>query len=285
MKKRMLLAVVVMLAAAGFVQAQDGELHGYIDLTYQSKYVWRGIDVFNDKSAFQPTVDLDLYGTGFGVNAQGHMANSGEAGPPLPDGGDLGMVNSERWDITLYYQQRLFGDAPYAINHRLGWVNYTYPELDSRDLDLQELHSIFSFPNLLPVEGLVPTYVLVKLWPNSTNSWLGSPTHALAARGTASGWAHIFMLDYGIPMPSMLPSQPEQVLKLHAEAVYNDGVHPAGANVDQDWSNAVFGACTDIDLGNNMTLTPGVYHQVTMDKSINGDKDETWATLGLKYKF
>ena len=86
-------------------------------------------------------------------------------------------------------------------------------------------------------------------------------------------------------MPSMLPSQPEQVLRLHAEAIYNDGVHPAGANVDQDWSNAVFGIDTDIDLGNNMTLTPGLYHQVTMDKSINGDKDETWATLGLKYKF
>lgn len=290
MKKRVLLAVVVMVAAAVAVQAQDGELHGSIDVTYQSKYIWRGIDVFNDKSAFQGTVDLDLYGTGFGVSAQSHMANSGEAGPPIPGGSTFGMVNNERWDFTLYYQQRLFGDAPYAINHRIGYVYYTYPELDMRDFDLQELHSIFSFPNLLPIEGLVPTYVLVKLWPNSTNSWLGSPAHTLSGalgqrNGTASGFAHVFMLDYGIPMPSMLTSQPEQILRLHAEAIYNDGVHPAGANVDHDWSNAVFGIDTDIDLGNNMTLTPGLYHQVTLDKSINSDGDETWATLGLKYKF
>jgi hypothetical protein len=200
------------------------------------------------------------------------------------------MVNTERWDFNLYYQQRLFGDAAYAINHRVGWMYYTYPELDMRDMDLQELHSIFSFPNLLPVEGLVPTYVLVKLWPNSTNSWLGSPAHVLSGalgqrNGTASGWAHIFMLDYGIPMPGMFPSQPEQVLRLHSEVVFNDGVHPAGANVDHDWSNAVLGVDTDIDLGNNMTLTPGLYHQITMDDSINGDEDETWVTMGLKYKF
>lgn len=281
MNKRLLLAVIVMVATAGFVQAQDSELHGVIDLTYQSKYVWRGIDVYNDKSAFQPTVDLDLYGTGFGISVQGHMANSG-GGAPTGSPPTLGMVNSERWDTTLYYQQHLFGDESYAINHRLGWVYYTYPEQDTRDYDLQELHSIFSFPNLLPVEGLVPTYVLVKLYPTSHSSLIGAPS---AVRGTSSGFAHIFMLDYGIPMPSMMPSQPEQILRIHTEAVYNDGVHPGGANVDQDWSNAVFGVDTDFDLGNNMTLTPGLYHQVTMDSSINGDKDETWATLSLKYKF
>lgn len=279
MKKRVLLAVVVVATAAGFVQAQDG-LHGVIDLTYQSKYIWRGFDVYNDKSAFQPTVDLDLYGTGFGVSVQGHMANAAENGP-----GGLGTVNLERWDTTLYYSQRLFGDNWYAINNRVAWVYYTYPEQNSADFDLQELQSAFSFPNLLPIEGLVPTYVLVKLWPSSTNSRVGSPAHAVAANGTASGFAHIFALDYAIPMPGMLPSQPEQVLRLHAEAVYNDGVHPLGGNVDQDWSNAVFGVDTDIDLGHSMTLTPGLYHQITMDDSVNADEDETWVTLSLKYKF
>ena len=275
MDKRVLLAVIVMVATAGFVQAQDSELHGVIDLTYQSKYVWRGFDIFGDKSAFQPTVDLDLYGTGFGVSAQGHMANSSEFEQSGPG------VAGKRWDYTLYYQQRLFGDESYAINHRLGWVYYNYPQTDEADYDLQELHSIFSFPNLLPVEGLVPTYILVKLYPHSADSLTGSA----ASPGTSSGWAHIFMLDYGIPMPAMMPSQPEQILRIHAEAVYNDGVHPGGGNADQDWSNAVFGIDTDFDLGNNMTLTPGLYHQVTMDKSVNSDKDETWGTLSLKYKF
>jgi hypothetical protein len=48
------------------------------------------------------------------------------------------------------------------------------------------------------------------------------------------------------------------VLNLHAEAVYNDGVGPNGANVDHDWSNAVFGISTNVDLAQNIVLTPGI---------------------------
>lgn len=275
-KKTMLLTVVVVLALTGTLLAQDGGLHGSFDITYQSKYVWRGFDIFGDKSAFQPTLDLDLYGTGFGVSASGHRANSSgfeQSGPG---------VAGERWDYTLYYQQQLFGDSPWAAFHRVGWVYYNYPETDAADYDLQELHNVLAFPKLLPVKGLVPAYVLVKLWPHSGGSLTGS---GAPGRGTSSGWAHIMMLDYGLPVPSFIPSKPEQILKLHAEVVYNDGVHPGGGNADHDWSNAVFGISTDFDMGNNMTFTPGVYHQVTMDKSVNTDKDETWMTASLKYKF
>jgi len=70
-----------------------------------------------------------------------------------------------------------------------------------------------------------------------------------------------------------------------SEFAYNDGVHPGGGNVDHDWSNAVFGIATDFDLGGNFTLTPAIYHQITMDKSINPDQDETWVGLSVTYKF
>jgi hypothetical protein len=72
---------------------------------------------------------------------------------------------------------------------------------------------------------------------------------------------------------------------LHSEVVFNDGVDPRGLGVDHDWSNAVFGVATDFELAENVIVTPGVYHQVTMDKTINDDKDETWFTLGMTYKF
>ena len=78
---------------------------------------------------------------------------------------------------------------------------------------------------------------------------------------------------------------PEQVLRLHSEAVFNDGVDPRGIGVDHDWTNAVFGIATDFELAENVLLTPGLYYQVTMDKSINPDKDETWVTLGMSYSF
>ena len=94
MKQKVLFAAIVLLATTALVQAH-GELHGSIDLTYQSKYMWRGIDVYGDKSAIQPTVMLDLYGTGFGLSVQGHRANSD------------GYETTERWDGTLFYKNAL----------------------------------------------------------------------------------------------------------------------------------------------------------------------------------
>ncbi len=55
--------------------------------------------------------------------------------------------------------------------------------------------------------------------------------------------------------------------------------------MDHDWTNAVFGVTTDFDLAENVTLTPGLYHQATMDSSVNDDKDETWMALSMMYKF
>jgi len=275
MKQKVLLATIVLMAATALVQAQD-ELHGAVEVTYQSKYIWRGFDVYGDKSAIQPSVTLDLMGTGFGVSAMGHRANSS------------GYENSERWDYTLFYKNDLFPEEMYATQYMLGWVYYNYPDLRDEWADLQEIHAVLSWPNVLPVEGLVPTYCLVKLWPSSSGSLVAKQldlsTETLS-EGTASGYAHIFMLDYALPVEGLLPDVPEQVLRLHSEFVYNDGVGPAGQDVDSDWSNAVFGIATDFELAENVTLTPGVYHQITMYKSVNDDKDETWFTLGMTYKF
>lgn len=279
MKQAVLSAVVLLLGVTGLLQAQQGELHGVVDLTYQSKYLWRGFDVYGDKSATQAAVDVDLLGTGFGINVMAHRANSSE------------FENAERWDYNLYYQNRLFGDETYVTNYRLGWVYYNYPDQPTKgspvapNASLQELHAILSWPKICPA-GFVPTYVLVKLWPAESNSFSGARS-IFPGGGTASGWAHIFMLDYGLPLVGLLPDIPEQVLNFHTELVYNDGVGPVGQNVDHDWSNFVFGVSTDFDLGHGFTLTPAVYHQITMETSLQPDvdKDETWATVSARYRF
>ncbi|MHC4666057.1 MAG: hypothetical protein ACYS9T_08895 [Planctomycetota bacterium] len=278
-KKVILLSVVILLGAVAFAQAQEGELHGVVDVTYQSKYIWRGFACFGSKSALQPSVDLDLYGTGFGINVMGHIPLSG------------GFVNLERYDYTLYYGNQVFEDEAYATNYRLGWMYYNYPDQPSKGsapppacnqaAALQELHAVLSWPKVSGVEGLVPSYVIVKLWPSESGSYSGSRS---VTTGTASGFAHIFMLDYMMTMPGLLPETPEQPLRLHSELVFNDGVGPAGQDVDHDWSNLVFGASTDFDLGYNMFFTPGVYYQISMDSSVNDD-DELWATLGVSYRF
>ncbi len=274
MKQGVLLTAAILFAATGLAQAQEGELHGSIEATYQTKYVWRGFTVYGSKSAIQPAVDLNLFGTGFGVSAMGHRANSS------------GYELAERWDYTLYYQNRMFADESYATNYRLAWVYYNYPDLSYKNADLQEVHAVVSLPKMLPA-GIVPSYVLVKLWPSKSGSWVASKFDLAAGQpstGTASGFAHIFMLDYGLHIEGLVPEIPEHVLNLHAELVFNDGVGPAGQNVDQDWSNAVFGVSTDFALAENLTFTPGIYFQISMDKSVNDD-DELWSTFGLKYKF
>ena len=274
MEKRILGIAVILLAAGGLAQAQDSDLHGYVDVTWSGKYVWRGFDIYRDKSAIHPSVDLNLFGTGLGINVTGHRANS--------DGFEAG----ERWDYNLYYMNNLLDGN---IQYRLGWVYYNFPDLSSGMADLQEVHAIFSLPKICPF-GTVPSYVLVKLWPSESGSLVASKfdlstVPPSASSGTASGFAHIFMLDYAWTVGGILPDTPEQVLNLHAEAVFNDGVGPGGQNVDHDWSNAVFGLSTDFDLAQNVVLTPGIYHQITMDTSVNDDKDETWVSLGLRYQF
>ncbi len=271
-KKGILLIAVILLSTAGLAQAQEGELSGTVGITYLSKYVWRGFDVYGDKSAIQPAVNLDLYGTGFGVSLMGHRANSDK------------YENGERWDYTLYYYNKMFEGEVYETAYNLGFVHYNYPDNSShstKSLDLQELYTVLSWPNVCPA-GVVPSYVLVKNWPYNSGTVLGSRS---PTGGTASGWAHIFMLDYPLTVQDFLPDAPEQVLNLHVEFVYNDGVGPGGQNVDHDWSNAVFGVSTNFDLGNDITFTPGIYHQVTMDDSVNNDKDETWVSLSMTYKF
>lgn len=278
MKKMFFAVAIVLFVATGLSWAEKGELHGGIGATYSTKYIWRGFDVYPDKSAIHPFIDLDLFGTGFGINITAHKANSS------------GYESTQRWDYNVYYQNRAFVDEIYQMNYRFGYVYYNYPKLSSHkswkpgrmgSIDLQELHGIFSFPKILPVEGLVPTYVLVKLWPSNSGTLVGS---ASPSGGTASGFAHIFMLDYGLNITCPVTGG-DRKLNLHSELVYNDGVGPNGANVDNDWSNAVFGISTDFDLKPNLIFTPGLYHQITMDKSVNADKDETWASLTLMYKF
>ncbi|MHC4088628.1 MAG: hypothetical protein ACYSU5_25990, partial [Planctomycetota bacterium] len=104
--------------------------------------------------------------------------------------------NGERWDYYLYYGNKLFEDELYAINWRMGYVYYNFPQDSSHSrgsADLSELHWIFSLPNAIPVKGLVPTYILVKLWPQNEGS----------LQRETSGFAHIFMLDYGLSMPGI----------------------------------------------------------------------------------
>jgi hypothetical protein len=281
MRRLVVLAMVLSATAVAWGEGWEGDLlnignniDGTLGVTYDSMYVWRGFRVFDNKSAVHILGDVTIADTGFGISAFGHRANSS------------GFENAERWDYTAYYQNALFTDEAYATNFRLGWVYYNYPHRNEAErIDLQELHAVMQWPKILGVDGLCPSYVAVKMWP---------ARHGEALPDASSGFAHIFMLDYSFSLDLENAALPQPVVRLHSEVVYNDGVTPTPAvpNPDHDWSDAVFGVSTDLDFSemvglkaSSLVFTPGVFYQITMDKSVDPKGNELWSSFGLKYSF
>ena len=262
-RKGILLATVMLLfCSAGLARAAEGELGVALDLTYVSSYIWRGFDVYGPggHSAIQPSIDIDLYGTGFGLNVWSSRAVSS------------GYENAEELDITLSYGSSLFEGETYAADYTIGWVYYNYPDGPTKDWDMQEFFAEISLPDICPA-GIVPSYTIICMWPSVSDSPNVSNN---------GGWLHIFGLGYDLSIPGIIEGTTEQVLNLSANAVYNDGT--GGANVDHDWSHLVFGASTAFDLTKNLVFTPGIYYQASMDDSVNDD-DETWCSLSMTYTF
>jgi len=277
-KLSILFAVMVLLSAVGYVQAEeavqpaatqsapvvkDNGLHGYFDVTYASRYIWRGFDLYNNNhGAIQSSVDLDLFGSGFGVNV-------------LYSRSTTGSFEEFQWLVpTIYYTNKFFADESYATYYKVAWSFYDFPHhVRGRDFNLQEVSGAFWWPKLLPW-GLVPSYTIVCMWPDRSGN--DNPNQ--------SGWAHIFGLGYDWVLPAIMPETKEQVIHLSAQAVYNDGVGPAAKPVDHDWSHAVFGATTDFPITKSFAFIPGVYYQNSWDESVNS-QDEFWVTLSLRYLF
>jgi len=290
MRKVVLLVAVVLFGAVGMVTAAEpqtpGELHGNIGITYDTMYVWRGYLVYGHHSAIHPFIDLDLFGTGFHIETVAHRANA--------SGYEIG----ERWDYAAYYAGAAEMDQPWETRYMVGYRYFNFPDMSSHtrfsspsepgSVDLQEVFAGFAFPKLLGVPGLVPGYAIVKGWPSNSDTLVGAanPNH-----GTYSGWAHIFMLDYALPVPGFTAETPEQILNFHVETVFNDGVDPVpgGGYTDSDWTHVLFGVNTDFDLGNNMTFTPQLNYQITMEDDkyygVGPDHDMIWASMTVKYKF
>ncbi|MFH1370734.1 MAG: hypothetical protein ABII09_05555 [Planctomycetota bacterium] len=299
MRKEFLVAAVILFGSVAPLFAQDapdGALHGNVGVTYDTLYVWRGILVYGHHSAIHPFIDLDLFGTGFHLETIAHRANSS------------GYEESERWDYSLYYAGALNVEQPWETRYMVGYRYFNYPELSSHgsyksssepgSVDLQEMYAGFSFPNLLGVPGLVPSYVVIKGWPSNKDTLVGCRN---PNGGTYSGWAHVFMLDYGMKVTGFTAETPEQIINFHVETVYNDGVdpRPLGGYTDSDWTHVMFGVSTDFNLGSGLTFTPGLNYQITFEdngrelmpgfptstKGVSPDHDILWASATIKYKF
>jgi len=259
-KKAVFLLTAITSTMVGIAQAEDSKLGVTVDVTYVSRYIWRGFDTYpNNHSAIQPSIDIDFYGSGFCMNVWWSRANGS------------GFESSEEIDYTLYYCNSLFKDESYATEYTIGWIYYSYPHQPPRAANMQEVYTTFSWPNICPA-GLVPSYTIVSTWPAESESDISD----------YAGWLHIFGLCYDLNVPGFLSEAKERILHLSAQTIYNDSAY--GSAIDHDWSHAVFGISTSFNLRDNLTLTPGFYYQSSWDDSVN-DSDEYWTSLSLTYTF
>ncbi len=266
-KKGIVLIAVILLSTVGLVQGQEEKLGIDIDATWVSKYIWRGFDLLDDKAAFQPSVNLDFFGTGLSFNVWASYAGSAGYSSTL----GASRVDATEYDYTIAYNHTLYDGESYATDVTLNWIYYDYIDAPTKAADAQEFGVGFVWPNICPA-GVVPSYYVGKIWESRSNSLL---------TGEYGGWLHIFGLGYDLTVPGFLPETAEQVISLSFAAVYNDGF--AGATVEHDWSHIVWGASTSLDYGPG-TFTPAVYYQTSMEDSVNTE-DEFWVSLSYAVSF
>lgn len=271
--KKMVLLLMIVLSAFTTVNAENsapGDLGATLDLTYMSRQIWRGFDLYKQNHAsFEPKVTVDLWGSGFGFSVLDNRRIGG------------GSENFKRMEFSLFYGNKFFKGETYQTNYTVGWTYYNFYELSRKDLDMQEFFGSFSFPKLLPC-GIVPSYTAVVMYPTDSSARMAND---------AAGWLHILGLGYSIK--NIIPDRPEQTVDLSTALVYNDGVGGTvfgttfgdGRNdVDSDWSHAVFGVSTKFKITDNMAFTPGFYFQKSFESSVN-TSDEYWTSMNVSYKF
>ena len=257
MKKGIVLVTAMILFSTGAAWAQE-PIGVDVDLTWVSKYIWRGFDKTDDKAAFQPSVNFDL-GSGFSFNVFSSQPGSSKGGASVSN------VDAEELFYTVTYANSLFDGETYVTNYAVSWIYYDFPDRGTKDADMQEFLIAFVWPDICPM-GVVPSYVFARCWASQGGG-------AAADNG---GFAHVFGLNYNLEVAE-LPNP----LNLGFELVYNDG--SGNETVDHDWSHIVWSVKTSFDCGGGK-LTPGVYYQTSMEDTVNPE-DEFWCGISYGFSF
>ena len=257
MKKRMLIAALVVFGMAGIANAVEtayGDLGIDVDATYVSKYIWRGIDKYDDKAAFQPSVNFDLFDSGWSFNVWYSV------------GGASGNVNGEEIDYTVTYGNSVCEGQAWQTDYAASYVYYDYPDQPSDAADAMEFNLALSWPDICPF-GTVPSYTGVYIWGAEGGG---------AARDI-EGFIHVFGLSKDFDV-AYLPNP----VTFGWNLTYNDDA--AATNIDHEFSHTVFGLSTSIEAPGGGTISPAIYYQISMEDDVNTE-DELWTGLSYTVSF
>ncbi len=256
--KKVLVAMVVLCGLAGIVHAAEiagNEATITADVTYTTKYMWRGFNLYSADSAIQPSVDVALE-NGLSFNVWASYANGG------------GNVNGTEYDYTVAYSNTLNEGSTMQADYSVGWTYFDYPDTKSRDADAQEIFVTAAFPEMVG-GGITPHAAIFQMWPAKSGG---------ANSGTA-GTIYLMGLNYDFE----LESAPELPMTFGWDIVYNDGT--GGESIDHDWSHMVWSLSTAMTCpATGATITPSIYYQNTFESTVNSG-DELWASLSYSLGF
>ncbi len=260
MKKVTMVAMV--LFAAGMAMAAEDKLGVDVDLAWASKYIWRGFDAGDNKAAFQPSINFDLYGSGFSTKVWGTWLGG-------PTNGDEAENPTEKLEYSITYANSVNKGDTMQADYALTYTYADYYTTSSSDFDYQDLALSFAWPKVFGGD-FVPHYTIAYSWsgrPGPTTGWLNSGSE---------GFVHIPGLDYNFKVC-------DQPYTLSANAIFNDGTYRE--DVDHDWCAIVWGLSTSFKCPmTGAKVVPGLYYQTSMDKSVN-ENDEFWTTISYKLSF
>jgi hypothetical protein len=261
MKKKyamLLLAGLTLLSSANFARAEETDRSRLgIDLTvfWASKFIWHGVDYFDNHSGLLNTVNFDLFDSGF------------NAGLVTAHTGSSGSVNKEGFAYYLKYCDSVFDDSRFKTDYRLRWQYYDFYRNPSDAADLQELRLNMSWPEVFS-ENLIPQYQISYLY--------SAKSDGLAAAREPEGFLHIFSLCY-----IMNPPQLSAPLYFDWNITYRDGW--GGEQYAHNWSHITLKLSTPIDFGKG-TLRPSLNYQISMEDTVN-ENNELYATMTYKISF
>jgi hypothetical protein len=258
MKKMMLVALVAL--ASGAVWAAEDKLGVDVDLTWLSKTIWRGMDVGDNKAAFQPSVNFDLWGSGFSAGVLGWW-NGADT-----NGAEFGLPTEKYVYMFTYANSFNKGDTA-QVDFNLTYNYHDYYTQASDLFDYQDLALTLSLPKAFG--DLVPRYTYAYTWSGRLGPTPGALGTELAG---GAGFYHIVGLDYNFKLA-------DQPMTFCADATYNDGTFGA----DHEWSHITWGLRTAFKIGPG-TFVPGIYYQTSMDDSVN-QNDEFYTALSYKFSF
>jgi hypothetical protein len=271
--KKLLLVLIAVMCIAGTVNAaeanpiadaQKAKLGFTYDFSYMSKWMSRGSEVYSENGAFFNTISADLWGSGFTAGVTHVNADGGSF---VDQSNKFRPSDKQRFNYFVAYSDSILDDSVFKTKYKFTYMYKDWYRQSSSVADYQVWVLGFAFPKLIG-NGFTPKYIM----------HYDSPAGSGYNVANKAGFVHRFGLDYklkvdGLPFPVILSS----------EAAYRDGW--GGPSMDHDWSHATFGIGTKFNIAGNLSFHPAIYHQITMDNTINSNDDVTYCKLSLKYKF